>query len=252
MRRFTVHEDINNVEWSSPIEFLSCFDIACSDIALADAQIEEPDYRQLVLPSFYQSEEIQRILGELADKILYLIEKGDELQRLKEEKILQDIKAKLAQEIRKSTSIANNNVEETQLVSEKFKQKPFEISMGQSIEIQANDHISVSIGEMIADNDSLRIAQTMADEAKETAERERAVKEAEAAELKKRADEVAAEEKRKADEAAKATEEQRKASEDKKRADEAAEATEQKKKADEAAKVAAEQKRLADEAAKAA
>jgi len=49
---------------------------------------------------------------------------------------------------------------------------------------------------MIADNDSLRIAQTMADEAKETAERERAVKEAEAAELKKRADEVAAEEKR--------------------------------------------------------
>jgi hypothetical protein len=53
MRRFTVHEDINNVEWSSPIEFLSCFDIACSDIALADAQIEEPDYRQLVLPSFY-------------------------------------------------------------------------------------------------------------------------------------------------------------------------------------------------------
>ena len=251
MRRFTLHEDINNVEWSSPIEFLSCFDIACSDIALADAQIEEPDYRQLVLPSFYQSEEIQRIFGALADKILYLIEKGDELQRLKEEKILQDIKAKLAQEIRKSTSIAIN-VEETQLVSEKFKQKPFEISMGQSIEIQANDHISVSIGEMIADNDSLRIAQTMADEAKETAERERAVKEAEAAELKKRADEVAAEEKRKADEAAKATEEQRKASEEKRKADEAAEATEQKKKADEAAKVAAEEKRLADEAAKAA
>jgi hypothetical protein len=55
---------------------------------LVDAEIEEPDYRKLVTPDFYLNEKIQRIFGALADKIIYLIEQGDEQQRLQEEKIL--------------------------------------------------------------------------------------------------------------------------------------------------------------------
>lgn len=43
--RFTAQKDIDSAGWQSPVEFLQCFDLACSDIAKADHQIDEADFR---------------------------------------------------------------------------------------------------------------------------------------------------------------------------------------------------------------
>ena len=68
---------------------MNAFDLACTDMALALYQLAESDYRRHFTPGFYQQDEIKKVLSALTNKILHLLDLGEEIIKQKDEQILQ-------------------------------------------------------------------------------------------------------------------------------------------------------------------